>query len=228
MNKTTKEAFKDSLPVMAGYIVLGTGFGVIASSKGIGFIYVALMSLFIFAGSMQYVTVSLLTTGASLISSAIMTIVVNIRHLFYGISMLDSYSKIKKNKIYSIFALTDETFSIVVSKEFRDDINRDDYYFKLSLFNQFYWVLGSVMGSLLGNIIPFDTTGIDFSMTALFICVAINQWEANKDHLPALGGLFISIISLFVFGADNFLIPAILLISIYLLIINRIRGERHE
>ncbi|MDO4501062.1 MAG: AzlC family ABC transporter permease [Erysipelotrichaceae bacterium] len=225
MNKTTKEAIKDSLPIMAGYIALGAGFGVLASTHGVGFIYALLMSIFIYAGSMQYLTVSLLASTTSVISAIFMTIVVNIRHMVYGVAMLEKYSAIKKNKNYTIFSLTDETFSVVVSKEFSEDINKDEYYFKLSLLNQFYWIVGTIIGSLLGNVIPFDTTGIDFSMTALFICVVINQWEQTSDHLPAIGGLIISIICLLIFGSSNFLFPSIIVISIYLLIL---RGLRHE
>lgn len=218
-NKVIKEAFKDSLPIMAGYIVLGTGFGILLESKGYGLLYAVLMSVFIYAGSMQYVGINLITGGASIIATAIMTIVVNIRHLFYGISMLSRYKEIKKHKTYTIFGLTDEVFSVVVDKKIPEDLNKDDYYFFVSLFSQSYWVIGSCFGSVVGTMLPFSTAGVEFSMTALFICVFVNQWENYHNHLPALVGLIVSIICLIIFGSSNFLIPSIILINVILIVL---------
>lgn len=223
-NKTLKEAFKDSMAILPGYIVLGIGFGMVLKNNGYGFIYAFLMSTFIYAGSMQYVTISLLSSGASLITSALMCFVVNIRHLFYGIAVLDKYQKIKRHKLYDIFALTDETFSIVISKELKEDINEEDYYFYLSLFNQMYWLLGSLMGSLIGNVFPFDTTGIEFSMTALFICVVINQIK-DKQYSSQLIGFIVSLLCLFIFSKDSFIIPSIVLIIIGLILV---KGKKDE
>ena len=217
MNLTFKEAFKDSIPIMAGYIVLGSGFGIVASSYNYNILVPICMSLFIYAGSMEYLTLSLLSMGTSLINAAIMTVVVNLRHMFYGIAMLSKYNNLKKHKAYTIFSLTDETFSVVVSKKLNDDLNSDEYYFYISLLDQFYWLVGTIIGYLIGNILPFSSEGVDFSMTALFICVVIGQWEENKNHFPTIIGFVVSIICLLIFGGSNFLIPSIFLICLILI-----------
>ena len=169
--KTIRYAFVRSLPIMAGYIVLGLGFGVLLQSKGYGAGWALVMSGLIYAGSMQYVAIDLLAGGASLISAAIMTLMVNARHLFYGISMLERYKDTGAAKPYLIFALTDETYSVVCSGGVPEGVDRKNYYFWVSLLNQLYWIAGGVAGALLGSVLPFDTTGIDFSMTALFLVV---------------------------------------------------------
>ena len=217
MKNEIKKAIKDTAPVLSGYIVLGMGFGVIMQSNGYGFWLVFAMSALIYAGSMQYLAVDLLCGGASLVSAALATLMVNARHLFYGISMVDKYKGTGKKKPYLIFALTDETYSLVCSgNEDKSDEQRHRYYFLVSLFNQIYWVTGSVIGVLLGEIIPFSTEGIDFALTALFVTVFVEQWRSTKDHIPAIIGVCASVLSLLVFGADNFLIPAMLLITVSL------------
>ena len=167
MRQTVRYSFRASLPVMAGYVVLGMGFGILFQSRGYCWWWSFLMSLTVYAGSMQYVAIDLISGGASLITTALMTLMVNIRHLFYGITMLDKYKETGAEKPYLIFALTDETFSLVCSPELPDEVDRRRYYLLVSLFNQFYWVAGSTLGGILGSTLPFDTQGIDFSMTAL-------------------------------------------------------------
>ena len=154
---TAKYAFKQSVPIMAGYIVLGMGFGVLLESKGYGVLWAIAMSVFIYAGSMQYVAINLITGGASLIATALMTLMVNARHLFYGISMLDKYKNTGKYKPYLIFALTDETYSLVCSGKIPAGVDRNKYYFLVSLFDQVYWVIGSVIGSAIGSVLNFNT-----------------------------------------------------------------------
>lgn len=177
---TVKHAFKQSVPIMAGYIVLGMGFGVLLELKGYGVLWAIAMSVFIYAGSMQYVAINLITGGASLIATALMTLMVNARHLFYGISMLDKYKNTGKYKPYLIFALTDETYSLVCSGKIPEGVDRNKYYFLVSLFDQVYWVVGSVIGSVVGSVLNFNTAGIDFSMTALFLVVFVEQWKSTK------------------------------------------------
>lgn len=213
MRKVVKEAFVRSLPVMAGYLVLGFGFGIIAEKNGYGILWAMAMSVFIYAGSMQYVTVSLLTSRASLLASALTTLMVNARHLFYGISMIEPYKNAGKKKPYLIFGLTDETYSLVCSGEAPDDIDFHQYAFVLTLLDQFYWVTGSVLGAVVGSVLPFNSTGVDFAMTALFITVFVDQWKNTDNHLPALIGVFVSVLCLVLFGPEDFLIPAMLLIS---------------
>ena len=225
---TAKYAFKQSVPIMAGYIVLGMGFGVLLESKGYGVLWAIAMSVFIYAGSMQYVVINLITGGASLIATALMTLMVNARHLFYGISMLDKYKNTGKYKPYLIFALTDETYSLVCSGTIPEGVDRNKYYFLVSLFNQFYWVLGSVMGSVVGSVLNFNTAGIDFSMTALFLVVFVEQWKSTKDHASAITGVAASVVCLLIFGAGNFVIPAMISITVILLLMRKFRKGSEE
>ena len=226
MKKIIKNAFIKSLPVMAGYIVIGIGFGILLKKAGYGLFWSFIMSLSIYAGSMQYVTVSFLTSGASLISVALTTLMVNARHLFYGISMIDKYEGAGKKKAYLIFSLTDETYSILCGEESCEESNKHWYSFFVSLFNQCYWILGSVLGSFLGTIITFDTAGVEFSMTALFVTVFVEQWITKKNHKPSIIGLFSSIICLVIFGSNNFLIPAMISITLVLLCIRNPMKDR--
>ena len=225
---TAKYAFKQSVPIMAGYIVLGMGFGVLLESKGYGVLWAIAMSVFIYAGSMQYVAINLITGGASLIATALMTLMVNARHLFYGISMLDKYKNTGKYKPYLIFALTDETYSLVCSGTIPEGVDRNKYYFLVSLFDQIYWVIGSVIGSVVGSVLNFNTAGIDFSMTALFLVVFVEQWKSTKDHASAITGVAASVVCLLIFGAGNFVIPAMISITVILLLMRKFRKGSEE
>ena len=211
-----KTAFIKSLPVMAGYVVLAIGFGILMKEAGYGLFWSFLMSFTVYAGSMQFVAVSLLSSGASLISAALTTLMVNARHLFYGVSMIDKYKNAGKKKSYLIFALTDETYSLLCGDDYPEGEDKHWYSFFVSLFNQCYWVIGSIIGSILGSLITFNTAGIDFSMTALFVTVFVEQWLTSKNHLPALAGLFCSVACLMIFGPDGFLIPTMISITIIL------------
>lgn len=222
-----KNAFMASIPVMAGYIVLGLGFGIILKTKGYGVVWAGLMSLFMYAGSMQYVAVNLLTSGASLITTALTTLMVNARHLFYGISMIDRYKGAGRKKPYLMFALTDETYSLVCSDETVKGVSdRYKYYFFLSMFNQSYWIAGSVLGSLAGGLITFSTEGIDFALTALFVTIFVEQWLSTKDHRSAVIGAVCSAACLIIFGSERFLIPAMICITISLLIMKSKGGVK--
>ncbi len=221
-----RKAFIASVPVMAGYIVLGAGFGIVLETKGLGLIWAVAMSVFIYAGSMQYVAIELITGGASLITTALTTLMVNARHLFYGISMVDKYKGAGKKKPYLIFALTDETYSLVCSDESVKDVNNKYlYYFTVSLLNQIYWITGTVIGSLSGRMINFSTGGIDFALTALFVTIFTEQWISEKNHGPAIAGLASSILCLIVFGKDNFLIPAMCCIVAVLGFMRKMQGK---
>ena len=220
MRPSIKTALRDSLVILPGYLVLGIGFGVLMDTKGFCLLHSFLMAVFIYAGSMQYVGVELLASAASYLTVFIMTIMVNIRHLFYGIGMLDKYKDLKKHKLYDIFALTDETFSIACNRKM-SGLNKEDYYFYLSLFNYCYWIAGCVLGSILGDVLPFDFRGIEFSMTVLFIVIVIDQWEKNKDHTPVILSFIASIACLIYFGRDNFLIPSMALIIVILFIVRK-------
>ena len=217
MKKTARQAFVDTIPVLTGYLVLGFGFGIILKANGYGVFVAFLMSFLIYAGSMQYVAIGLLAGGASLVTLALTTLVVNARHLFYGISMLEKYKKTGKRKPYLIFTLTDETYSLVCNDDLRIPTEeRNNYYFFVSFFDHMYWVTGSVLGSFMGSVVKFNSEGIDFALTALFLTVFIEQWLSTKKHGPAIIGVTISVICLVLFGKDNFLIPAMMGISIML------------
>lgn len=223
-----KRALFATLPVMAGYVVLGTGFGILLHSKGYGILWSLAMSLFIYAGSMQYLTVDLLAGGAGLLTTALTTLMVNARHLFYGISMIDKYKDTGKFKPYLIFGLTDETYSLNCAGVPEGIEDGPRYYFLVSVMNQCYWVVGSLLGSALGTVLPFSTEGIDFALTALFVTVFVEQWKNTKDHIPALIGVAVSVLCLLVFGPDRFLIPTMILITAALAVFRRKGGDSHD
>jgi 4-azaleucine resistance transporter AzlC len=228
MKQTLKSAFFATIPVLTGYLVLGFGFGIILKSNGYGLLMAFAMSLLIYAGSMQYVAIDLLTGGAGLLTAALTTLTVNLRHLFYGISMVDKYRGIK-GKPFLMFTLTDETYSLVCAENGENDKKvRERYYFLVSALNYFYWVSGSVVGSLLGAHLPFSTEGIDFSLTALFLTVFTEQWLTTKKHQPAILGVLISVLCLLLFGKEHFLIFAMLLITLSLAMLYKKEGKRYE
>ncbi len=222
-----RQAFYKSLPVLAGYVILGTGFGILLRNAGYGVLWAFAMSCLIYAGSMQYVGVGLISGGVSVITTILTTIMVNARHLFYSISMIERYKGAGKYKPYLIFALTDETYSLLCDGQVPEERTGNLYRFLVSLFNQSYWVTGSVIGSLLGSVLPFSTDGIEFSMTALFIASFTEQWISGGNHIPAMAGFGCSLLCLLIFGPERFLIPAMLLITVVLTVVqNRITYEK--
>ena len=220
--KTIRQAFVRSIPVMAGYVVLGIGFGVLMHAAGYGLLWTLAMSLLIYAGSMQYVGVGLLSGGASVVTAILTTVMVNARHLFYSISMIRVYRDSGRLKPYLIFALTDETYSLLCDGEVPEGADAELYRVLVSAFDHSYWVIGSVLGSLLGAVLPFSTEGIEFSMTALFLTSFVEQWVRKGNRIPALTGLGATLLSLAVFGPERFLIPAMLLIT---LVLSLLRGR---
>ena len=219
MKQLLKRALKDTIPVLTGYLVLGFGFGMIMKANGFGIAVTAAMSLLIYAGSMQYAAIGLMTGGASLLTVGLTTLVVNARHLFYGISMLDKYRHVGKWKPYLIFGLTDETYSLVCTDPVGVEAHeRKDYYLLVTLLNHLYWVGGSVLGAAAGAVLHFNSDGIDFALTALFLVVFLEQWLTAEKHGPALIGVGVSVLSLAVFGADSFLIPAMVGIAVLLIL----------
>ncbi len=225
---TVRQAFKKSIPVMAGYIFLGFGFGVLLHNAGYGPLWALAMSLLIYGGTMQYVGVGLLSGGASIITSIVTSLTVNARHLFYSISMVHRYKDAGPYKPYLIFAMTDETYSILSDDNTPAGVDLNLYRFLVSLFNHSYWIAGGVLGNLLGPVLPFSSKGIDFSMTALFVAAFADQWITADTHLPALTGLIGTLLCLLVFGADNFLIPALLLITLALTLFRSRLGSGKE
>lgn len=219
MKRMAKRAFIDSLPVMAGYLMLGMGFGILMGVNGFAPIYSIAMSVFVYAGSLQYLSISLLSSGASFLTIAISSFLVNARHILYGISMFSEYRKTKIRKPYLIFALTDETYSLVC------DETDEDYFLLVSIFDHSYWIIGTLIGSLISNVITFNTEGLDFALTALFIVIYLEQWLNSKDTYSALCGLLLTSACLFIFGKVDFLIPSMVLIVISLLLRKKVKHE---
>ncbi len=217
MKQIIKQAFPRTIPVMAGYISLGIAFGLLLQSIGYGPIWAFLMSLCICAGSAQFLAVELLAAGATLTQVALLTFLLNFRHLFYGLSMIEKYRGTGIRKLYLIFAMTDETYAIFTGYQIPEGLSDKTYYFAITLMNQLYWIFGGVVGSVAGSIIPFDMTGIDFAMTALFAVMVVEQWKQQNNHIPAISGFAITIAALHLFGADSFLIPALIVMAVVLL-----------
>lgn len=210
--KALKAAFPYTIPVMTGYLFLGMAFGILLESKGYHFGWAILMSVFIFAGSMQYVAINLLTVAFNPLNAFIMTLMVNARHLFYGLSLLGKFGEAGRKKPYLVFGLTDETFSILCATNPPAGVNRGWFMFFVTLLNHLYWITGCALGGILGSLVSFNTKGIDFVMTALFVVIFLEQWKSQKQHAPALIGIGASTLCLLAFGPGNFIIPSMILI----------------
>ncbi|RGZ01808.1 AzlC family ABC transporter permease [Clostridium sp. AM58-1XD] len=205
-----KYAFPKTVPVMVGYLFLGAAYGILMAVNGFGIGWSVAASLIIYAGSLQYLGVNLLAAGVSPVYGFFMALMINARHLFYGISMLDKYRDVKRFKPYLIFALTDETFSVLCAEEVPEGMEKDWVYLWTALLDQCYWVLGTAVGALMGSMISFNTKGLDFALTALFIVIFTDQWKNKSGHWPAMAGIFVSAASLFLFGKNNFIVPAMI------------------
>ena len=224
--KLLRTAFLDTVPVMTGYVFLGFGFGILMQQNGFGVLWAGAMSLLIYAGSMQYVAIPLLTSGASLLTAAMTAFVVNARHLFYGISMVDACKGMGKKKPYLIFGLTDETYSLVSQLQLPDGISRGGYCFLVTLFDHLYWISGSVLGSLTGTLLPINYEGVDFALTALFVTIFVEQWLSTMNHGPAIVGVAATTLCLVLFGADVFLIPSMAVIAACLILMRKTGKEK--
>lgn len=220
-------AFMQTIPVMLGYLCLGIAFGLMLQDAGYHFLWAFFCSAFIYAGSMQFVLVTLLTGGVSLAHAAIMTFFINGRQIFYGLSLVDRFKTAEKYYPYLIFSLTDETYSLLCSVKIPENLNSNKTMLLISLFDHLYWIVGSVIGAVAGQLIKFNTTGVDFSMTALFIVIVLNQWRESESHISAITGFVIGIIFLIILGPDQFLVPSLAVVSLFLIFV-RGRLERKE
>lgn len=216
MTAALRYAFPKTIPVMVGYLFLGAAYGILMEVNGFGIGWVTASSILIYAGSLQYLEVTLLAGLVHPVYAFLMGLMINARHLFYGISMLGKYKDMKRWKPYLIFALTDETFSVLCDEKVPEELDREPVYLWVSLLDQFYWVLGSVAGCMIGSMMTFNTQGLDFALTALFVVIFTEQWKSQKDHRPALTGLLASAVCVVVFGAGSFIIPAMAAILICL------------
>ena len=212
VTKAFRAALPYTLPICIGFLFVGISYGFFVRSLGFSVWYPVLMSTLIYAGSMEFVTAQLLTAPFAPLHAFLLTLMVNARHLFYGISMIDRYKGAGRKKPYLMFALTDETYSLICSETVPEGVNPYLFYFLISLFDQCYWVIGSTLGAVAGSLITFSTAGVDFAMTALFVSIFTEQWLTSKQHTPALIGVLATLACLLIFGADRFLIPAMLVI----------------
>ncbi|MEZ0537749.1 AzlC family ABC transporter permease [Caldicellulosiruptoraceae bacterium PP1] len=221
MKKVIKAAFPVTIPVMLGYISVGIAFGLLFEKSGYNFLWAILMSLTVYAGSMQFIAINLLTSRLGLIQIALMTLFVNIRHVFYGLSFIDKFKVMGKKKNYMIFSLTDETYSLLCSSKVPEGIDSNLFFFCIALLNQIYWIIGTLIGSIAGSLITFNTKGIDFAMVALFVVIFIEQWFTYKTHIPVIIGIACTIISLLIFGSNNMILPSMIFITLVLIIFKK-------
>ncbi len=226
--KTIAHAFKASLPIMVSYIALGLGVGIMMQAKGYNWMWSVFIAVVVYSGSMQFMAPVLLSTGAGFISTALLTLMVNFRLLFYGISQLNRYKSKGWRRFILIFCLSDETFSINCTDDFPPGVEAEDYYLLTSLFDYGAWIIGSIVGHVVGDLMPFSTEGIDFALTALFLVIVINHWESTTNHIPALLGFAFSIVYMLILGPSNFLLPAMISAVGVLLYENKRRGGRPE
>ena len=221
LKKALYAAFPNTIPILAGFLFLGMTYGIYMNVSGFSFWYPCLMSLTIFAGSVEFVAVNLLLGAFHPIQALAMTLMLNARHLFYGISMLDRFRGLGLKKIYLIFGMCDETFSINYTAEIPPDVDRGWFMFFVTLLNHLYWFAGATLGGIFGSFITFNTEGLDFVMTAMFVVIFLEQWLKEERHESSILGIGLSILSLIAFGADGFLIPAMLSILAVLTLLRR-------
>ena len=208
--KALRAAFPHTIPIMTGFLFLGMTYGIYMNVSGFSFWYPMFMSMTIFAGSMEFVTVNLLLGAFHPMQALWMTLMINARHLFYGISMLDKYKGTGFKKLYLIFGMCDESFSINYMADIPEDVDKGWFMTWVTVLNQFYWVLGATLGGIFGSFIVFNTEGLEFVMTALFVVIFLEQWLKEKNHTSAIFGIVISVICLIFFGKEDFIIPAML------------------
>ena len=233
--KALAAAFPVTVPVLMGYLAIGIAFGLMLQEIGYNFIWAFFMSLTIYAGSGQYLGVTLLATAAALGTVAVMTLLINFRHLVYGLSLLEKFRGMGIRKLYMIFSLTDETYALLSSAQAPVGVNPKNFYFVIALLDHAYWILGSVIGAVAGALIPIDTQGIDFAMTALFVVIAIDQWKAYKNHFPALLGAAATVVFLIVVGGilgpesqQNLLLVSLGVIVVVLLVMRDRLDEKKK
>lgn len=214
--KAFRRAFPYTIPVLTGYLFIGIAFGVMYAEKGYSVLWAILMSVLVYAGSGQYLAVNFFVPGISFVQVIFLTFMVNVRHIFYGISLLEKFNKLGKSRWYMIFGLTDETYSLLCTTNIPEDVDDGKFLLAITLLDHSYWILGSAIGALAGNLLPINSEGIDFAMTALFIVIFIEQWMERKNRIPELIGISGAVVCLILFGADSFVLPAMLVISLVL------------
>ena len=213
-----RRAFPYTIPVFTGYIFIGIAFGVMYAEKGYSFLWAILMSVLVYAGSGQYLAVNFFVPGISFLHIIFMTLMVNVRNIFYGISLLEKFNTIGRKRWYMIFALTDETYSPLCTTKIPRDVDAEKFLFAISILDHSYWILGSAIGAIAGTILPINSQGIDFAMTALFLVIFVEQWFEKKNRIPEVIGVAVALGCLWIFGADNFILPTMIIVIAVLFI----------
>lgn len=216
-----RAAFPHTIPILAGYLFLGMTFGILMRVSGLGPGLTLMMSVFVFAGSMQFVAVDLLAAAFQPMQALLLALMMGARHVFYGLSMLERYRGTGAKKPYLIFGMSDESFSINCTAEPPAGIDRGWFMFFVTLLDQLYWIAGSALGSLFGSLIAFNTEGLDFVMTAMFVVILLEQLRKPENRVPACAGLGLSLLCLIIFGPDAFMIPSMIAILAALLLLRR-------
>ena len=222
IRKIFKIALPLTVPVLLGYLSVGMAYGLLVVKSGVGLWLGLLMSVIVFAGAMQFVAVQILLNPISFVQVAAMTLFVNIRHLFYGLSFIEAFKKFGWRKHYLIFGMTDETYSLLCAVADEKEVDKEQLYFAIAALNHSYWIIGTLLGALLAEIITFDTKGIEFAMTALFVVIFIEQWLVEKKHLPAITGILSAVLSIQLFGASSMVLPSMVIMFVTLL---AVRGK---
>lgn len=216
-----KAAFPHTLPIMAGFIFLGLTYGLYMHELGFGFVYPMLMAMFIYGGSLEFVAATMLLSGFAPVQTLIMALIIQARHIFYGLAMLEKYKNMGPKKFYLIFGLCDETFSINSSVEIPEGVDKGQFMFFVTLLDQIYWVVSAALGGLFGNVIPIGLDGLDFVMTAMFTVIFLDGFLKEKKHYSSVIGVLSSAVCLLLFGRDNFMIPSMLCILLLLTAMRR-------
>ena len=210
--ETWKLAFVKSLPIMCSYFFLGAVYGIMMEETGFPWYVALLLSMTVYTGAFQFVLITFLSTGASLLTIAITALLMNSRQSFYSLTFLNDFKRMGKRKLYMIHSLTDETYAVNCTLELPRK-EKEDTMFGVALLSHCYWMAATVAGAVLGQLIPFEMEGIDFCMTALFVIIFMDQWKKASSHIPALAGLTCGIVCLLIFGQSSFILPALLLVS---------------
>ena len=218
-------AFPYTVPVMAGYLFIGAAFGVMFADSGYNVLWAVLMSVVVYAGSGQYLATTFFVPGVSILQAVFLTLMVNIRHVFYGLSLVDRYNRFGGRRWYLIFGMTDETYSLICTTDVPDDVDEEKFLLSITMLDQLYWIVGTAIGSLAMTVVAFDSTGIEFAMTALFIVMFMELWYRRSNRPAELIGLLAAVVCLVVFGADGFVLPTMLLI-VAVILLGRKRLEK--
>lgn len=225
--KALKAAFPCTIPIMTGFIFLGAAYGIYMNASGFSFVYPLFMSMLIYGGSLEFVAMEMLLSPFAPLQVFIMALLIQARHLFYGLSMLDKFRGTGWKKFYLIYGMCDETFSINYTADIPEDVDKGWFMFFVTLLNQFYWVASATTGGIIGSLLKINTDGISFVMTAMFVVIFMDQWLKEDHHLSSLIGLGVSLICLLIFGADSFMIPTMITIIVLLTVLRR-RLEKEE